>query len=1009
MIFWHTSAVFTCKKMSQENRYNHKIVEPKWQKFWEEEKTFRAEIDETKEKYYVLDMFPFPSGAGLHVGHPEGYTATDIISRYKRANGKNVLHPMGWDAFGLPAENYAIKMGVHPEISTKKNISNFTRQVKSLGFSYDWDREFSTTDVNYYKWTQWIFLQMYKKGLLYEKKMPMNWCPKCRIVAANEEVEQGKHERCGAEVERRNLRQWMFEITKYADRLLKDLHAPNVVMIHGWEGAGEAGWFGELKKTLTEKGVEVHSPDFPNTNNPQYQEWKSFFEAELLPKISENTILLGHSLGCGFLQKYASENTLKVSDFVFVSPTVSDCGVNEIKNFFMEKFDYEKIKNSADNIWIYGGGKDPYISKDEFLFLQEKTGAHLCFEEDKGHYGQAQDKKPKKVFDWFEKIIEGILEWPEKIKAMQKNWIGKSTGCNVDWKVDGHDVTLSTFTTTVDTIYGVTFAVISPEHPELSNIIAKENKDDVNLYCRESRNKSDMERTELQKDKTGVFTGAYIIHPFSRKKIPLFVADYVLMSYGTGVVMGVPAHDQRDQDFAKKYNIPIIQSVILESGESFVYDDVDKYSVKGKIINSENFTGLHILEGREQIIEALEERKMGKRKIHYKLRDWIFTRQRYWGEPIPLVHCEKCGVVPLPERELPLELPKEVESFLPTEDGQSPLAKVEEWVNTTCPKCGGAAKRETSTMPNWAGSNWYWLRFMDAKNDKEAWSPEAEKYWGPVDLYVGGAEHAVLHLLYSRFWHKVFYDLELVHTKEPFKKLMNQGLILAEDGQKMSKSLGNVVNPDEIVEQYGADTLRMYEMFMGPFEQSKVWNTGAVEGMYKFLQKIWRLFTEKGLQDECLLDESFMRLTHKTVKKVSTDIEEFKFNTAISQMMIWVNAAQKLEKIPRVAASRFIRLLAPFAPHLAEEIWKEVFKNEETISYFRWPTFDENLAKDDEIQLAVQVNGKLRATLSVATDIAKDDALTQAKANENVQKFLEGGKIVKEIFVPGKIVNFVIK
>ncbi len=789
-------------------------------------------------------MFPYPSGAGLHVGHPEGYTATDIIARYKRMKGFEVLHPMGWDAFGLPAENYAIKTGEHPEKTTTENIATFKRQIQSLGFSYDWSREFSTTDPEYYRWSQWIFLQMFKRGLLYEKEMPMNWCPKCRIVAANEEVENGCHERCGTEVETRNLTQWMFRITDYADRLLYDL--------------------------------------------------------------------------------------------------------------------------------------------DE------------------------------------------LTEWPEKIIAMQKNWIGRSVGCDVDWKVDGHDIVLSTFTTTVDTICGVTFAVISPEHPELEAIVTKDNQEKVRKYCNDSNKKSDVERTELQKNKSGVFTGSHLIHPFTKKKVPLYVADYVLMSYGTGVVMGVPAHDQRDQDFATRYNIPIEQSVELENGETFVYDDVDKYSVQGKIINSGDFTGLDIQEGREAIIETLEQRSIGKKKVQYKLRDWIFTRQRYWGEPIPLVRLapdseqggEAGTIYPLHESELPITLP-ETDSFLPTEDGQSPLAKIRDWVEvrgdiqpdgTVKLSENGAQtfERETSTMPNWAGSNWYWLRFMDAQNEDEAWSKSKEEFWGPVDLYVGGAEHAVLHLLYSRFWHKVFYDMGLVSTKEPFKKLMNQGLILAEDGQKMSKSLGNVVNPDEIVEAYGADTLRVYEMFMGPFEQSKAWSTGSVEGTYKFLQRIWRLFQEKEITDSCPSDE-FRRLVHKTVKKVTHDIEGFKFNTGISQMMILVNAIQKLEFLPKNAAIKLTQILSPFAPHLAEELWQSVLGNTESVTKTEWPEWDEALTQDDQNELAIQVNGKLRATISVSAQISKEDAFAQAKEQENVKKYLEEGNLVKEIYVPGKIVNLVVK
>jgi leucyl-tRNA synthetase len=830
--------------MPEDKKYDHRKVERKWQKFWEENQTFRAENPSdsdqtgmTKEKFYVLDMFPYPSGAGLHVGHPEGYTATDIIARYKRMRGYNVLHPMGWDAFGLPAENYAIKHGVNPKITTKENIATFTRQIKSLGFSYDWSREFSTTDPEYYRWTQWIFLQMYKKGLLYEKQMPMNWCPKCRIVAANEEVEDGKHERCGTEVEKRNLTQWMFRITDYAERLLQDL--------------------------------------------------------------------------------------------------------------------------------------------DE------------------------------------------LTEWPEKIIAMQKNWIGKSEGAEVQFPITNEKLQISVYTTRIDTLFSGTFLILSPEHELVQKITTPEQKGEVDAYCKHCAAMSDLERTELNKEKTGVFTGAYGINPATGDKMPIWISDFVLASYGTGAVFA-DAHDERDFEMAKKYNIPLRLSIRPKSDE--LWEQVKKfetcYSEKGILINSDQFDGMGSDEAIPKIIQWLEKKGSAKKQTNYKLRDWIFTRQRYWGEPIPLVRDEEGNMYPLDESELPVLLP-ETDNFLPTEDGKSPLAKRRDFVEIKGEVLeNGSVKisengsqkffRETSTMPNWAGSNWYWLRFMDAGNKSEPWSRQAEQYWGPVDLYVGGAEHAVLHLLYSRFWHKVFYDMGLVSTKEPFKKLMNQGLILAEDGQKMSKSLGNVVNPDEIVEKYGADTLRMYEMFMGPFEQNKAWNTDAVEGMYRFLQRIWRTFQEKEIVDACP-GKDIQKLVHKTVKKVTNDIEEFKFNTAISQMMILVNAMQKVPHLPTKGATKFLQILSPFAPHLVEELWSTALRKTETITYEPWPEWDEELTKDDEIELAVQVNGKLRGTIPVSVDITKGDAIDQAKANENVQKFLEGKEVIKEIFVPGKIVNIVAK
>lgn len=824
--------------MSSEKRYDHQEGEKKWQQYWKENETFRAETTSEKPKYYVLDMFPYPSGAGLHVGHPEGYTATDIIARYKRMNGFNVLHPMGWDAFGLPAENYAIKTGQHPEKTTTENIATFKRQIESLGFSYDWSREFSTTDPEYYRWTQWIFLQMYKKGLLYEQEMPMNWCPKCRIVAANEEVEGGCHERCGTEVERRNLKQWMFRITEYAERLLHDL--------------------------------------------------------------------------------------------------------------------------------------------------------------------------------------EELNEWPEKIIAMQKNWIGKSEGIEIEYPVEGLEETITCYTTRPDTNFGATFVVLAPEHEFLKkhlDLLPK--KTEVEKYRQESAKKSDIDRMTEGRKKTGTFTGLYVTNRLNNKKLPLYVGDFVLAHVGTGAVVGVPGHDMRDFEFSQEMGIDVIRVVISPDGDTSPITKPEQVQeVAGTMINSEFLDGLSILEAKEKIMEYLVEKKQGTRKINYKLRDWIFTRQRYWGEPIPLVRDEKGNIFPLDESELPVTLP-ETDTFLPTEDGKSPLAKVQNWVEQKGKILeNGSVKlsekgtqtffRETSTMPNWAGSNWYWLRFMDAQNTSKPWSKEAEQYWGPVDLYVGGAEHAVLHLLYSRFWHKVFYDMGLVSTKEPFQKLMNQGLILAEDGQKMSKSLGNVVNPDEIVEQYGADTLRMYEMFMGPFEQNKAWNTDAVEGMYKFLQRIWRTFQEKEILDMCP-GHDFQKLVHKTIQKVTHDIEEFKFNTAISGLMILVNAMQKVPHLPKNGATKFVQMLSPFAPHLAEELWKECLNHTESIAYSSWPTWDEKFTKDEEGEIAVQVCGKLRGSLTVSVNIEKEEIVAQAKALENVQRFLEGKQILKEIYVPGKIVNIVVR
>ncbi len=1306
-------------------QYNHLKIEKKWQNFWAKNKTFKAENNSKKPKYYTLDMFPYPSGAGLHVGHPLGYTATDIISRKRRMEGYNVLHPMGWDAFGLPAENFAIKTGVHPEKSTNENIENFTRQIKSLGFSYDWDREINTTDPTYYKWSQWLFLQFYKKGLLYESSKPMNWCPSCKVVCANEEVEKGLHERCGNKVERKNLKQWMFKITEYADRLLKDLDKPNVVLLHGWGGDGNRGWFKSIKEYLEKNNIECFAPSFPNTENPVYTEWKAHFEKEVLSQINENTIILGHSLGCGFIQRYLTEEELKIAEIVLVAPTVGDCGISEIKNFFekdtqkekrgclcypkgnlatpslfnlilkgnlievnkkqfkkhkklseikkiievgekkiifdgeilwshfltknprerharqvwgltvlkalskmdfdennigtficrgnvflvilskvnesnfivktfyrhqnLTKFhqknkenfdssfqvDYEKIKRSADNIFIYGGGSDKYIKAEEFEFLARKLSAHFDYDPNRGHMSQMEFEKNEVVMPYFEKLIAGILDWPEKIRAMQRNWIGKSTGAEVDFQLEDESEKITVFTTRPDTLFGATYFVLSPEHPLVEKITTKDQKEYIEKYKKECAGKSDMERTELNKDKSGVFTGGYVINPVNNEKIPVWIADYVLMSYGTGAIMAVPAHDERDYEFAVKYNLPIIEVVgNLE----------DKFSKTGGALkNSDFLNGLSVEEAITKILEWLEEKQLGKKQINYRLRDWIFTRQRYWGEPIPLIHCDKCGVVPhdpewakykkeerpsviskvtasssispsiiasesfcvkrkikrsnneiksvsnsvlgeikisredfishlksksqkertfrlkffetivynlkninkwyksgdimvgginfknlhfliviksgklltyyhsrniskawkelKQEYNLPLELPKTTK-YEPSETGESPLAKITDWVNTKCPSCGGGAKRETSTMPNWAGSSWYWLRFMDTNNEQEFCSKKAEQYWGPVDLYVGGAEHAVLHLLYARFWHKALYDMGLVSTKEPFKKLVNQGMIISfayenelgglipvdeveEKGDKfvhtktgktvkritakMSKSLKNVINPDEIVEQYGADTLRMYEMFMGPFEQSKVWDTGAVSGIRKFLDKVYRYFMENEVVNECPTKE-LISLTHQTVKIVGNHINDFKFNTAISQLMVWINSFGKLDSIPKISGGRFIRLLAPFAPHLVEEIWTTKFKSEsKTITFERWPTYKEKFLTSDLVKYAVQVNGKLRGDFEIDKNTTKEDVINTAKQLKNVAKWLDGKDIIKEIFVPGKIVGFVVR
>jgi leucyl-tRNA synthetase len=800
-----------------EIEYNFKEIETKWQKYWDENKTFRADNVSTKPKYYALDMFPFPSGDGLHVGHPEGYTATDIMSRYKRMLGFNVLHPMGWDSFGLPAENYAMKTGTHPDITTKKNIATFTRQLKSLGFSYDWDRELATSNVDYYKWTQWIFVQLYNKGLAYETEMNVNWCPALGTVLANEEVIDGKSEVGGHPVVQQRMKQWVLKITEYAERLLNDV--------------------------------------------------------------------------------------------------------------------------------------------DE-------------------------------------------LDWPESIKEMQRNWIGKSEGATIKFKVDGHKDEIEVFTTRPDTLFGATYMVIAPEHSLVKTITTAAQSFDVDKYAESCKLKNDLERTELNKDKSGVFTGAYAINPANGNKIPVWIADYVLATYGTGAVMAVPAHDERDHEFAKKFNLPMVR--VIEGG------DIAEaaHTGDGAHINSDFLNGLNVVDSKRKMIDWLEGKKLGAGKINYKLRDWIFSRQRYWGEPFPILKFEDGTIRCLDADELPLPLP-ELKEFKPSGNGESPLANATDWLWITDPKTGKKAKRETNTMPNWAGSCWYYLRFCDPKNEKEPWNKDVEKYWMPVDLYIGGAEHAVLHLLYARFWHKVLFDLGFVSTKEPFKKLVNQGLILASDGEKMSKSRGNVVNPDHVVNEFGGDSLRLYEMFMGPLEKVKPWKEDGVKGVYNFLNRAYRFFADSTHIVGGAENDETVKMLHKTIKKVTGDYDNLRFNTAISALMIFTNHCYKVGKVTKSTAETFALLLAPMAPHVGEEFWS-LLGHSKTITYEAWPKFNDELAKDDTIVVAVQVNGKLRATLEVEPAITQEEILAMAKADENVLKFLTG-TIMKEIYVPGKIVNFVVK
>ena len=811
--------------------YDHKSIESRWQKFWSENQTFKSEdISTNKPKYYVLDMFPYPSGAGLHVGHALGYVATDIVARYKRMKGFNVLHPMGWDAFGLPAEQYAIKTGTHPKETTHQNVSNFKKQINSLGFSYDWSREINTTDPNYYKWTQWIFMQLYNKGLAYEQEVAVNWCPELKAVLANEEVVNGKSDIGGHPVVRLPMRQWILKITDYAESLLDGL--------------------------------------------------------------------------------------------------------------------------------------------DD-------------------------------------------LDWPENIKELQKNWIGKSEGVELGFDIDGHNDTINVYTTRPDTLFGASYMVLAPEHTLIHSIVTDEQRSKVEAYIEETKKKSDFDRTEVNKDKTGVFTGSYAINPFSKEKIEIWIADYVLISYGTGAIMAVPGHDERDWEFASKYNLPIVE--VVEGG------DVSKaaYTAKGnaKIINSSNdktlsMDGLSVDQAIKEAILFIEKNSIGKATVNYKLRDWLFSRQRYWGEPFPLIHKDD-SVELIQEKDLPVMLP-EVENYKPSDDGKSPLSLVKNWVEVKDESDNIIGLRETNTMPQWAGSCWYFLRFTDPNNTNEAWSKERENYWMPVDLYIGGQEHAVLHLLYSRFWHHVLYDLGLVSTKEPFKKLYNQGMILGDDGTKMSKSRGNVINPEEIMDEYGSDSMRLYEMFMGPLNKSKPWSTKGLQGCYRFVNKLWSIIVDENgnlsskIVDSDEEDKDTLFLHHQTIKKLGEDIENLHFNTAVSQLMIYCNHLQKCSTVSKKLIEELVIILSPFVPHLSEEFWS-LLGHSETITYQPWPQFDEGLIQLDEVTIAVQVNGKLRANINIAKDSDEKDVISEAMSLENVEKFTSEGNVVKTIYVPNRLLNFVVK
>lgn len=817
-------------------KFDHKTIDAKWQIYWEKNHTFEAEDFSRKPKFYCLVEFPYPSGDGLHVGHPRSYTALDILSRKMRMEGYNVLFPMGFDAFGLPSENYAIKTGIHPAIITRKNIEKFISQLKSLGFSFDWNRTISTNDPAYYKWTQWIFIQFFKHGLAYKTKMPINWCLNCKIGLANEEVLNGSCERCGGEVEKRNIEQWMLRITAYADQLVKDLESVN--------------------------------------------------------------------------------------------------------------------------------------------FL-------------------------------------------EKIRSQQINWIGRSDGANVDFRIDGHAENIRIFTTRPDTLFGATYMVLSPEHEIVKQITTDSQKKAVEEYLQQTARKSDLERTELSSEKTGVFTGAFAINPVNQIKIPIWIADYVLSTYGTGAIMAVPAHDERDFAFAVKFRLPI-QCVIKPDPTMVKKGNISEadilagkvcWSHEGIAINSANnfglnINGLDVEQAKQQSIIWLEKNGIGQTAVNYKLRDWVFSRQRYWGEPIPMIHCPSCGWVAVPDNDLPVLLP-EVEKYEPTETGESPLAAIQEWVKTDCPKCNQPARRETDTMPNWAGSSWYFLRYIDPKNDQAFADSEKMKYWMPLDWYNGGMEHTTLHLLYSRFWNKFLFDIGLVPTSEPYMKRTSHGMVLGEGGEKMSKSRGNVINPDDVVNSYGADVFRLYEMFIGPFDQAATWDTKGILGIERFINKIWRFYHETILDDSPTTNEQLHAL-HTTIKKVSADIESLDMNTAVSQLMIFLNEISKYTSCSKIIAEIFLKLLSPFAPHISEELW-QILGNNQSISQEQWPKYEEKYLTADQITIAIQVNGKLRSNIVIPANSEKADILMMAKNDDRITKYLEGQQLVKEIYVQNRLVNFVVK
>ena len=1010
------------------NKYNHIKIEGNWQKIWRDNKTYQTHSNTTrlrqtsarqsKPKAYVLDMFPYPSGEGLHVGHPKGYIATDIFSRFKRMNGYNVLHPMGWDAFGLPAENYAIKNKINPAIAVKKNIKIFKAQLEKIGFDYDWSREINTTDPAYYKWTQWIFLQMYKKGLAYESYEPINWCPSCQTGLANEDLEDGKCERCGSEVIKKPMRQWVLKITDYADRLLKDLDQLNwpesvktsqrnwigrsegtelsfplktkykYVILHGYKSNSKRVFIPWLKRELEAQGHEVIALDLPSPFIPDVVEQADYVLSKV--KFDENTIIVGHSLGSVVSYRILEKLKTPIKKLVLVGgliePKFRDKPRLIAKYLMSWQFDTEKIKKNAGEIIILEDENDMLIAKGESTIIKEAIGGvtHVV-KANKAHFCGSVEPL----------VLEHCLE------------------------------TIKVFTTRADTLFGATYLVLAPEHEMIQGLKSRiKNWAEIEKYIEQTKKRTEIERTNESKEKTGVeLKGLKAINPANGQEIPIFTADYVLPDYGTGAIMAVPAHDERDWQFAKKFKLPIIP-VVMGDLPTILGHLNEPYVGQGKLVNSGQFNGLD----NEQAEKSITKFARGKEVVKYKLRDWVFSRQRYWGEPIPIIHCAQCaknnpaskGIVPVSEKDLPVKLPK-VKSYAPTGTGESPLADIKSWVNVKCPVCHGPAKRETNTMPQWAGSSWYYLRYIDPKNDKEIASKGKLDYWLPTNMYVGGTEHATRHLIYARFWHKFLQDIGVVDCPEPFAQLKNQGMILGADNRKMSKRWGNVINPDEVVKNYGADTLRVYEMFMGPFDQGASWSTDNLMGSRRFIEKIWRLSnkvarrpasvrsTTSGSLEVGLLTSASHgdQLLHKTIKQVTDDINRFNFNTAVSALMILANDWDKRESVNADDFKIMLKLLAPLAPHLTEELWHNLGEKN-SIHLSPWPVADPDKLLESKVKIAIQINGKVRASLDLPANQSEAEVIKLALKNELVKKWLPTGEYQKAIYIKNKVLNLVV-